>query len=174
MVMIKSLNKEFEVIVIGGGHAGCEAASASARMGVKTLLITQDLNKIGEMSCNPAIGGIGKGHLVREIDALDGLMGKVADKAGIQFRLLNRSRGAAVRGPRCQADRKLYRQAMQKEIFSQENLTAISGTVISLIKKFFVKFSKSTSFFDSFFLGTGFNGFSSSNLETKYIPIKSS
>ena len=134
MVMIKSLNKEFEVIVIGGGHAGCEAASASARMGVKTLLITQDLNKIGEMSCNPAIGGIGKGHLVREIDALDGLMGKVADKAGIQFRLLNRSRGAAVRGPRCQADRKLYRQAMQKEIFSQENLTAISGTVISLIK----------------------------------------
>ena len=134
MVMIKSLNKEFEVIVIGGGHAGCEAASASARMGVKTLLITQDLNKIGEMSCNPAIGGIGKGHLVREIDALDGLMGKVADKAGIQFRLLNRSRGAAVRGPRCQADRKLYRQVMQKEIFSQENLTAISGTVISLIK----------------------------------------
>ena len=131
--MNKSIDKSFDVIVIGGGHAGCEAAAASARLGVKTLLITQDVSKIGEMSCNPAIGGIGKGHLVREIDALDGLMGRVADKAGIQFRLLNRSRGAAVRGPRCQADRKLYRQAMQEAMLAQENLIIASGTIISLI-----------------------------------------
>ncbi len=121
--------KSVEVIVIGGGHAGCEAAAAAARMGVKTLLITQDLSKIGEMSCNPAIGGIGKGHLVREIDALDGLMGLVADEAGIQFRLLNRSRGAAVRGPRCQADRKLYRNAMQKAVYNQKGLDVLEGTV---------------------------------------------
>ena len=121
--------KSVEVIVIGGGHAGCEAAAAAARMGVKTLLITQDLSKIGEMSCNPAIGGIGKGHLVREIDALDGLMGLVADEAGIQFRLLNRSRGAAVRGPRCQADRKLYRKAMQKAVNNQKRLDVLEGTV---------------------------------------------
>lgn len=121
--------KRVEVIVIGGGHAGCEAAAAAARMGVKTLLITQDLSKIGEMSCNPAIGGIGKGHLVREIDALDGLMGLVADEAGIQFRLLNRSRGAAVRGPRCQADRKLYRKAMQKAVNNQKGLDVLEGTV---------------------------------------------
>jgi len=121
--------KSVEVIVIGGGHAGCEAAAAAARMGVKTLLITQDLSKIGEMSCNPAIGGIGKGHLVREIDALDGLMGLVADEAGIQFRLLNRSRGAAVRGPRCQADRKLYRKAMQKAVNNQKGLDVLGGTV---------------------------------------------
>jgi len=126
--------KSFEVIVIGGGHAGCEAASASARIGAQTLLITQDLEKIGEMSCNPAIGGIGKGHLVREIDALDGLMGKVADKAGIQFRMLNQSKGAAVRGPRCQADRAIYRKEMQKNIFAQEGLAVISGTVVSLLK----------------------------------------
>ncbi len=121
--------KSVEVIVIGGGHAGCEAAAAAARMGAKTLLITQDLSKIGEMSCNPAIGGIGKGHLVREIDALDGLMGLVADEAGIQFRLLNRSRGAAVRGPRCQADRKLYRKAMQKAVNNQKGLDVLEGTV---------------------------------------------
>ncbi len=121
--------KSVEVIVIGGGHAGCEAAAAAARMGVKALLITQDLSKIGEMSCNPAIGGIGKGHLVREIDALDGLMGLVADEAGIQFRLLNRSRGAAVRGPRCQADRKLYRKAMQKAVNNQKGLDVLEGTV---------------------------------------------
>ncbi len=121
--------KSVEVIVIGGGHAGCEAAAAAARMGVKTLLITQDLSKIGEMSCNPAIGGIGKGHLVREIDALDGLMGLIADEAGIQFRLLNRSRGAAVRGPRCQADRKLYRKAMQKAVNNQKGLDVLEGTV---------------------------------------------
>ena len=129
-----NINKEnIEVIVIGGGHAGCEAAAAAARMGVKTLLITQDKAKIGEMSCNPAIGGIGKGHLVKEIDALDGLMGLVADEAGIQFRLLNRSRGAAVRGPRCQADRKIYREAMQKAIASQRGLTVLSGTVASFV-----------------------------------------
>lgn len=121
--------KSVEIIVIGGGHAGCEAAAAVARMGVKALLITQDLSKIGEMSCNPAIGGIGKGHLVREIDALDGLMGLVADEAGIQFRLLNRSRGAAVRGPRCQADRKLYRNAMQKAVNNQKGLDVLEGTV---------------------------------------------
>ena len=129
-----NINKEnIEVIVIGGGHAGCEAAAAAARMGVKTLLITQDKAKIGEMSCNPAIGGIGKGHLVKEIDALDGLMGLVADEAGIQFRLLNRSRGAAVRGPRCQADRKIYREAMQKAIASQRGLTVLSATVASFV-----------------------------------------
>ena len=126
--------KKIDVIVIGGGHAGCEAAAAAARLGVKTLLITQDLEKIGEMSCNPAIGGIGKGHLVREIDALDGLMGRVADEAGIQFRLLNRSRGAAVRGPRCQADRKLYRKAMQKCINGQKGLSVLSGTVGCFLK----------------------------------------
>ena len=103
-------------------------------MGVETLLITQDENKIGEMSCNPAIGGIGKGHLVKEIDALDGLMGLVADEAGIQFRLLNKSRGAAVRGPRCQADRKIYRETMQLAIKKQKGLTVLSGTVISFLR----------------------------------------
>ena len=133
--MLNVNKKNIEVIVIGGGHAGCEAAAAAARMGVKTLLITQDKAKIGEMSCNPAIGGIGKGHLVREIDALDGLMGLVADEAGIQFRLLNRSRGAAVRGPRCQADRKIYREAMQKAIAGQKDLVVLSGTVSSFIEE---------------------------------------
>ena len=133
--MLNSNKKNIEVIVIGGGHAGCEAAAAAARMGVKTLLITQDKAKIGEMSCNPAIGGIGKGHLVKEIDALDGLMGLVADEAGIQFRLLNRSRGAAVRGPRCQADRKIYREAMQKAIAGQKDLVVLSGTVSSFVEE---------------------------------------
>ena len=119
----------FDVVVIGGGHAGCEAAAAAARMGAKTALVTHAFATIGEMSCNPAIGGLGKGHLVREIDALDGLMGRVADAAGIQFRVLNRSRGPAVRGPRAQADRKLYRQAMQAAISAQTGLTVIEGDV---------------------------------------------
>jgi tRNA uridine 5-carboxymethylaminomethyl modification enzyme len=122
----------FDVVVIGGGHAGCEAASAAARMGAKAALITHSLETIGVMSCNPAIGGLGKGHLVREIDAMDGLMGRIADAAGIQFRLLNRKKGPAVRGPRTQADRKLYRLAMQAAISEQENLTVVEGDVFDL------------------------------------------
>jgi tRNA uridine 5-carboxymethylaminomethyl modification enzyme len=123
----------FDVIVIGGGHAGCEAAAASARVGACTALLTHRFDTIGEMSCNPAIGGLGKGHLVREIDALDGLMGRVADAAGIQFRMLNRSKGPAVRGPRAQADRKLYRNAMQTLISTQENLTVVEGAAHGLL-----------------------------------------
>jgi len=123
----------FDVVVIGGGHAGCEAAAASARMGVNTGLFTHKINTIGEMSCNPAIGGLGKGHLVREIDALDGLMGVVADKSAIQFRLLNRSRGPAVRGPRTQSDRSLYKKYMQKELLSYCNLMVFSDPVLEFI-----------------------------------------
>jgi tRNA uridine 5-carboxymethylaminomethyl modification enzyme len=123
----------FDVVVIGGGHAGCEAASAAARMGARVALITHKFSTIGEMSCNPAIGGLGKGHLVREIDALDGLMGRVADAAGIQFRVLNRSKGPAVQGPRAQADRKLYRQAMKEAISATPHLEVIEAAVEDLI-----------------------------------------
>ena len=119
----------FDVVVIGGGHAGCEAAAASARLGVNTALFTHKIETIGEMSCNPAIGGLGKGHLVREIDALDGVMGEVADKSGIQFRLLNRSRGPAVRGPRTQSDRSLYRKYMQEIMINYCNLSLFSDPV---------------------------------------------
>merc|ERR1712093_671074 len=120
-------------VVIGGGHAGCEAAAASSRMGVNTALFTHKIETIGEMSCNPAIGGLGKGHLVREIDALDGVMGVVADKSGIQFRLLNRSRGPAVRGPRTQSDRSLYKKYMQETLLSYCNLRVFSDPVIEFI-----------------------------------------
>lgn len=130
---MNSQDKKYDVIVIGGGHAGCEAAAASARMGAQTALVTHKLDTIGAMSCNPAIGGLGKGHLVREVDALDGLMGRVIDKAGIQYRMLNASKGAAVRGPRAQADRALYKQAMQGALKAQNNLECVAGAVEDII-----------------------------------------
>ena len=131
--MTTSPNHSWDVIVIGGGHAGCEAAAAAARFGARTLLLTHKVETIGEMSCNPAIGGLGKGHLVREIDALDGLMGRIADVSGIQFRMLNRSKGAAVRGPRSQIDRRLYREAMQAELAATPNLTIKAEAVEDLV-----------------------------------------
>ncbi|MBX2833719.1 MAG: tRNA uridine-5-carboxymethylaminomethyl(34) synthesis enzyme MnmG [Micavibrio sp.] len=131
--MSEKFSEKFDVIVIGGGHAGCEAAAASARMGAKTALLTHKLETIGVMSCNPAIGGLGKGHLVREIDALDGIMARVIDRSGIQFRMLNASKGPAVRGPRAQADRKLYREAMQEILNDYPNLTLVEGAAEDLI-----------------------------------------
>src|SRR5437763_6684533 len=126
-------DEAFDVIVIGAGHAGCEAASASARIGAQTALITLNLDLIGQMSCNPAIGGIGKGHLVREIDALGGIMGKVIDRTGIQFRLLNRSRGPAVQSRRAQADRSLYRTEMRRVLEATPNLHLRQGLIVTLI-----------------------------------------
>src|SRR3954453_10655949 len=129
MFHVKQSGPEMDVIVVGGGHAGCEAAAAAARLGAKVALVTHSARPLGAMSCNPAIGGLGKGHLVREIDALDGLMGRIADRAGIQFRLLNRRKGPAVRGRRTQADRNLYARAMQAVIRATKTLTVVEAAV---------------------------------------------
>ena len=138
--------KKYSVVVIGGGHAGVEAACAAARVGVSVALVTHKIDKIGEMSCNPAIGGLGKGHLVREIDALDGVMATAIDKGGIQFRMLNESRGAAVRGPRAQADRDLYKRAIIKIVENQkivivDDLVATGGTAIACAELFTENFN---------------------------------
>src|SRR5262249_51579893 len=127
------MDDRFDVIVVGGGHAGCEAAAAAARLGARTALVTHSFATVGAMSCNPAIGGLGKGHLVREVDAMDGLMGRVADSGGIQFRMLNRRKGPAVRGPRAQADRKRYAAAMQAAIRKTVGLNVIEGEADELI-----------------------------------------
>src|SRR5213082_39389 len=130
---MNDISAKYDVVVIGGGHAGCEAAAAASRIGARTALLTHSRATIGEMSCNPAIGGLAKGHLVREIDALDGLMGRAIDRAGIQFRMLNRSKGPAVRGPRAQADRKLYRRAMAELLAETEGLDIVEGAAEDLL-----------------------------------------
>src|SRR5260221_4896380 len=130
---MNDISAKYDVVVIGGGHAGCEAAAAAARLGARAALLTHNRATIGEMSCNPAIGGLAKGHLVREIDALDGVMGRAIDKAGIQFRMLNRSKGPAVRGPRAQADRKLYRRAMSELLAGIGGLDIVEGAAEELL-----------------------------------------